>query len=312
MATRKSPKSAKRPGAARRHAAPNLLRYPHTDTGNAERLVKMFKDQIRFCPEWKRWLIWDGTRWKADYSREIRRCAKEAIRTFYAQVPRIRSDDIRKKAEAHARKSESDMAIRAMLNCAESEPGISVSASQFDQDPWLLNCRNGTIDLQSGHLGLPRQADLITKLCPVDFDRLAKCPLFLAFLTRIMGGKPDLVDYLQKIFGYALTGSVGEKACICFFGDGQNGKTTLLELFRCILADYSAEVMIDSLMSRSRDSNASMADIADLRGARFVTTSETEEQQKLAEGRIKYLTGMGEIKTCRKYENFFTFQIGRA
>jgi putative DNA primase/helicase len=282
-----------------------LLWHPQTDTGNAERLVAMFGDRIRFCSEWKKWLLWDGTRWKVDSLGEIRRHAKQTVRTFYAQAALITDSSDRDAAEAHARKSESAAAIRAMLNCAESEVGVPVAASELDRDPWLLNCKNGTLDLRTGQLRQHRQTDLITKLCPVDFDPNAPCPVFERFLARIL---PGLTDYLQRVFGYALTGVVTEKACFCLFGDGNNGKTSLLELFRYILGDYSAQVMIDSLMTRrSGESNTSMADLADLRGARFVTTSETEEGQKLAEGKLKYLTGMSEIRTCRKYENPVSF-----
>jgi putative DNA primase/helicase len=95
----------------------------------------------------------------------------------------------------------------------------------------------------------------------------------------------------------------------CFFGAGNNGKTTLLEIVRFILAEYSTQVLIDSLMEhRSRESNASLSDLADLRGARFVTTSETEEGQRIAVAKLKYLAqGMGQIKACRKYENPIIF-----
>jgi len=142
----------------------------------------------------------------------------------------------------------------------------------------------------------------------------------MRFLYRIMGDGPDssdkerersdrLVDYLQKCFGYALSGDVSEKVVFCFFGAGNNGKTTLLEIIRFVLAEYSTQVLIDSLMTHhSRESNASLADLADLRGARFVITSEAEQGQRLAVGKLKYLTqGMGEIKTCRKYENPIKF-----
>lgn len=286
----------------------DVLRFRFTDIGNAERLIACFGDRIRYCTEWKTWLVWDGSRWRADTSREVHRLAKHTIRSFYAHRGRIGSPKDREVAEAHARRSESAAAIRAMLACAESEPGIAVSATELDKDPWLLNCRNGTIDLQKGGLRRHRQSDLISKLSPVAFKKGAKCPTFLAFLNRILGGDPSLIAYLQRALGYALTGQVSEKACFCLFGEGNNGKTTLLELFRYILGDYAAQVMIDTLMTRrAQESNATLADLADLRGARFVTTSETEAGQRLAEGKLKYLTGMSEVKTCRKYENPITF-----
>jgi putative DNA primase/helicase len=118
-----------------------------------------------------------------------------------------------------------------------------------------------------------------------------------------------LVEFLQKCFGYALTADVSEKVIFCFFGSGNNGKTTLLEIIRFVLREYSAQVLVDSLMAhQSRESNTSLADLADLRGTRFVTTSEAEEGQRLAVGKLKYLTqGMGDIKACRKYENPIIF-----
>ena len=309
---RKKSKTATTPRRRRRRRAsagvPDLLRYPYTDTGNAERLVAKFGTNIRYCPDWKTWLIWDRTRWLPDRSREIQRGAKYAIREFYAQSASIPDNSDRQKAESHARLSESAAAIRAMLACAESEKGITVNATELDLDPWLLNCQNGTLDLKTGKLRPHSQADLITKRCSVDFDAKAPCPVFEGFIARILGGQAALVTYVQRVFGYALTGVVIEKACFCLFGEGNNGKTTLLELFRHILGDYSSQVMIDSLMTRrAQESNASLADLADLRGARFVTTSETEAGQRLAEGKLKYLTGMSEVKTCRKYENPVTF-----
>ena len=119
-----------------------------------------------------------------------------------------------------------------------------------------------------------------------------------------------IVRYLQKVFGYSLTGYVSAKVIFCLFGSGNNGKTTLLEVIRFVLWEYAAQIQIDSLMShRQRESNASLSDVADLQGARFVTTSEAEQGGRLAEGKLKYLSaGMGEIKTCRKYENPITFE----
>jgi len=144
--------------------------------------------------------------------------------------------------------------------------------------------------------------------------------MFLKFLNEIMGVSPEasesdleradrLVNYLQKILGYSLTGDVSEKAVFCLFGDGSNGKTTLLETVAFVIREYSTQVLIDTLMARKAgETNNSLADLADLRGARFVTTSEGEEGQRLAEAKVKYLSaGMGKIRTARKYENFIEF-----
>jgi putative DNA primase/helicase len=318
-AKRDSQRASEHPGSA----VPPLLYQPYTDTGNGERLAALHGRDIRFCLETKKWLAYDGRRWKTEDNRRVKRLAKLTMRLMYAQAADVEKPDVREIAEKHARKSESAAAINAMLACAECEDGISVSAADCDRQPFLLNLLNGTMDLKTGELFAHRREDLITKLVHFNYEPTAECPLFLRFIYTIMGGSPEaseaeneragrMVEYLPKCFGHALTGDVSEKAVFCFFdtkGKGNNGKTTLLEIIRFILSEYSAQVLIDSLMAhQSRESNASLSDLADLRAARFVTTSESEEGQRLAVAKLKYLTqGMGEIKTCRKYENPIKF-----
>lgn len=298
--------------------APDLLFCPFTDTGNAERLVLLYGNEIRYCVEMKKWLVWDGGRWTTGETRRVRQLFKKTVRELYRQAADIVDKEPREAVEKHARRSEGAVSIRAALECTESEEGIAVSANALDTHPFLLNCQNGTLNLETGELRAHDQHDLLTRMVRVNYRPQATCPRFLRFLHRIMGdnldaepnGRADrLVAYLQKCFGYALTASVSEKAVFCFFGSGNNGKTTLLEIIRFILAEYSAQVLIDTLMAhQTRESNTSTADLADLRGVRFVTTSEAEEGQKLAVAKIKYLTqGMGEIKACRKYENPISF-----
>lgn len=114
------------------------------------------------------------------------------------------------------------------------------SASDFDQDPWALNTENGTVDLRTGTLRPHRLKDLLGKIIPLRYDQNAKCPQFMAFLYRMMGSHADaseaenaratqMVSYLQKVFGCAATGKP-EKLLFVFYGEGENGKTTLLEL----------------------------------------------------------------------------------
>ena len=133
-----------------------------------------------------------------------------------------------------------------------------------------------------------------------------------------MGGHPDadeaalegvqrLIDYQQRAKGYSLTGRTSEKAVFIAHGGGNNGKSTDLNVIRELAAEYSVLLQIDTLMTR-QESNNSQADLAELRGARFVMTSETEEGQRLAEAKLKRITqGTGKIKATRKYENPIQF-----
>jgi putative DNA primase/helicase len=192
-----------------------------------------------------------------------------------------------------------------MVNLAQSDEAVGVMPVELDADPMLLNCENGTLDLQTGELRSHSRQDLITKLAPVEYDPSARCPQFEKFIHRIFGGNAQLIRYVRMCIGYALTGDVGEKALFFFYGTGDNGKTTLLETVRQMLGDYAGQVPIDTLMLKPQGGIPN--DIALLKGLRFVTSSETEENQRLAQARLKYLTGMGTIQARFLHREFFEF-----
>src|SRR5262249_39111951 len=149
-------------------------------------------------------------------------------------------------------------------------------------DPYLLNFVNGTVDLRTGELQPHNRGDFITKLVHYRYLPGAECPRWRAFLDEVMGGggldagsaaahecAGRMVDYLQRALGYSLTGCTIEKAVFVLFGDGDNGKSTMLSTFRQLLEEYSVLLQADTLMVR-QESNNTHADLADLRGARFV------------------------------------------
>lgn len=299
--------------------APDLTAYPLTDSGNGERLVALHGRDFRYCVEMRKFLVWDGRRWKVDEEEYVTQKAKQMARLLHRQAARVPDSGLRKALEEHARASESQAAIMAALKRAASEPGIPVSAAQLDQHRYLLNCLNGVLDIRTGELLQFERHYLITKLCHVKYNPEAKCPRFLKFIHWAMGATPDdgeerervtrLVNFQQKAFGLALSGDVSEKAVFVFYGRrGNNGKTTLLNVFSGLLSEYSAELDVNTLMTTKLTDNNMRADLAALHGARFVKTSEMDDQQKLSERLVKYLTaGMGEIVACRKFENPIRF-----
>ncbi|MEK7752462.1 MAG: phage/plasmid primase, P4 family [Acidobacteriota bacterium] len=279
---------------------PDLLPQLHNDHGNAERLIALDGQDLRYCHAFRKWLVWDGRRWAIDETEQARRRAKGAMLEFLRQA----IDRNNQAGEKFARQSLDAKRITNMLSMAECE--IFVRPEQLDTAPHLLNFLNGTVDLRTGQLEQQRREDLISKLVRYRYEPRADCPLFGRFLDRIL--EPALIAWLQKAIGYSLTGLTSEKAVFLCHGAGCNGKTTLLSTFLRLLEEYAVLLQIDTLMVR-QESNNSQADLADLRGARFVMTSETEEGQRLAEGKLKRITqGMGKIKAVRKYENPIEFR----
>ena len=291
---------------------PDLLSQLHNDQGNACRLIAAHGGELRYCHAFKKWLTWDDRRWVVDATGRACWLAKQTMLLFLAQAVEQRNG----ACEKFAKESLDSRSIGRMLWMAECE--IFIQPEDLDKDPYLLNFENGTVDLRTGELRPHRREDFITKLVHYAYNPLAVCPRWQAFLDQAMGGGPDanegalicadrLVSYIQRALGYSLTGCTIEKAVFVLFGVGDNGKSTMLSTFRQVIEEYSVLLQVDTLMVRQESSN-SQADLADLRGARFVQTSETEEGQRLAQGKLKRITqGMGRIKAVRKYENPIEF-----
>ena len=277
-----------------------------TDLGNAERLIRLHGENLHYCPDLGKNIIWDGSRWRKDDTEEIERLAKDTVRNIYIEATELTDENQRKALVSHALRSESAAKISAMINLAQSEPGIPIRSQELDADQWLLNCRNMTIDLKTGKALEPKRADLITKQAGVNYIPGAKCPNFLEFLNLIFDGNPNLIEFIQKAVGYSMTGSTDERCLFICYGKGKNGKTTFVETVSELLGDYALRTPTQTLLSKRQDGIPN--DIAALRGARFVFAAESKEGRCLSEELVKDLTGTDTISARFLRQEWFQFK----
>lgn len=273
-----------------------------TDLGNALRLVAKHGNDLRYCYDWGKWLIWNGHKWAKDNNGEIVRRAKETIASIYAEASKIEDESERKAIAKHAMKSESCARIKAMIELAQSE--LPVSSDELDSDPWLLNCTNGTLDLRMGKLRPHNRADMLTKCVPVAYDPSAICPIWHKFLVEILNENDNLYRFIQCAIGYSLTGDVSEQVFFLLHGTGDNGKSVLLETILTMLGDYAKSAPAETIMVKS---GGIRNDIARLAGVRLVTMNEVEDGQKLAESLVKELTGKDTVPARFLYTETFDF-----
>lgn len=295
-----------RPSGPEPRARPKLSTSHHlTDLGNAGRLVAKHGADLHYCYAWKRWLVWDGRRWKIDDTGELQRRAKDTVISIYAEAPQIQDAETRKAVARWAQYSESAPRLRAMIQLAESEPGIPITPERLDTDLMLLNVLNGTLDLRTGKLLPHRREQLITKVVPVKYDAKAQSAPWEAFLDQIMHGNKDLIRFLQKATGYALTGDTSEQAIFILYGTGANGKSTFLQTVSAVFGDYARQTPIQTLLARR--GNNIPNDVARLDGARLVTAAEAEHGQRLAESLVKQMTGGDRIAARFLHAEWFEF-----
>jgi putative DNA primase/helicase len=280
--------------------------FNETDLGNAERLIAAYGEDLRYCHQYSKWLVWDDRRWRDDETGEIMQRASDIPRALYEIAAHIPAQDERKKRVEYALSLESQNKLKAMVELAKSRPGIPVAPGDLDRNPWLLNVLNGTLDLKTGTLLPHDRKHLITKLAPVEYDPAAICPTWDAFLKRVMASNVALIEFLQRITGYALTGDTSEHAMFLLYGTGRNGKSTYLETVRALLGEYAKRTAAETLTPRKGREGA-REDIARLRGARFVSASETEDGRKLAESLVKDMTGGDTLAARHLYSGTFEF-----
>ena len=283
-----------------------------TDMGNADRLISLHGDEILFCYPWKTWLIWNEKRWQRDETGEIDRRAEATVRSIYAEAANEPDRERRFEIVKHAKQSESASKIKAMIDRAKNRrPAVP---DQFDRDTFLFNAQNGTIDLRTGQLREHKKGDLITKISPAkfivsedQFDLETTAPIWNKFLKRVTNNNPDLMAFLQRAAGYALTGDTSEHCLFFLHGDGRNGKSVFLNALEHVLGDYGSVARPDVLMAK-RYGDSIPNEIAALIGVRYVSTTETGSGKRFAEAMLKQYTGGDTISARFLHAEFFTFK----
>lgn len=275
-----------------------------TDLGNAERFSRMFGDRLKFCHQFGKWLIWDGTRHKLDETEQVMQFAKKVVRSFREDMKDYSGSEMYDKIQKHATRSESLSRLKAMVELAQHM--LAVHVDDLDNDDWLLNVKNGVIDLKTGELLQHSKDRLITKIAPVEYQKDADCPQFKKFMQDVFVDNPEIVPFMQKYLGYSLTGDTSEQVMAFGYGAmGSNGKSTLMELIMNMLGDYGETSSSDTFTLKRNEGIPN--DIARLRGSRFVKISELKENTKLNEALIKQITGNDKLTARFLRQEFFTF-----
>jgi putative DNA primase/helicase len=198
--------------------------------------------------------------------------------------------------------------LNTMISIASGRKPFLETIASFDQDPMALTVANGVLDLATGTLAPARPERRLTKALGVAYDPTATCPRFERFLTEIFPtDTADLVTFLQRFVGLCLTGLVTEHILLIFWGDGRNGKTTLLHVLLKLLGPFAQVAPLSLLLEGKHGRPSIPNDIARLVGVRFVVTSETPEHARLAEAIIKTLTGGDRLNGRFLNHEFFDF-----
>lgn len=267
-----------------------------TEDALALEFTSRYGEDWRYCAGWGKWLMWTGNQWKTDgtllVNHLIRAIGREAAL----------------KADSHrvAAKLASSGTVSSVERLARMDRQHAATTDEWDANLWLLNTPGGTVDLKTGILSPHRRDDRMLKITAGTLVANSKCHSWLKFINEITGGDAQLVSYLQRMFGYCLTGLTREHAMFFLYGTGANGKSVFVNTMLAIMGNYGMNAPMETFMSSRNERHPT--ELAMLRGARLVVAAETEQGRSLNESRVKELTG-GDLITARDlFQPFFTYQ----
>lgn len=276
-------------------------RYSLDDTGNADRLVDLAGERLRYCFAHRAFYVYDGRRWQEDPRGQVYRDVDEMVDRLPEELALCQTLQEEKALLAHLRYSRSNRGKSQLVR--EIRHRLPVLPQQLDRHRDLLNTPAGVIDLMDGRLRPHDPALYLTRLTRAASQ--GDCPRFRAFLRQATDGDEQLQAYLQKAVGYSLTGDTSEQCIFVCYGAGRNGKSTLLEAVGRALGDYAANCQPETLMVRP--AGGVNSDLARLAGARFVTSAEPAAGMQLNESLVKQLTGGDRVTARRLYGHEFEF-----
>lgn len=303
---------------ARRESGSGDAELDFSDDGLALQLGELWAPDARYVSPWAQWLIWDGQRWRQDdtllhLTRTrgfLRSVADGVVRRTRAGEMDWGTGDAEQdlaKAEAFAKRLRSAPQVAAVAGLARSNEQQAAGTDLWDRDPWLLNTPGGLVDLRTGKLRPSDPAAYCTKLTAVaPAPPGTSAPLWTAFLERIFRHAPELIEFMRRALGYALLGTVSEHVLIFCWGQGANGKSTLLNCMARMLGDYARTAPADLLLASQNERHPT--EIAALRGARLVTAQELAAGRAWDEAKLKTLTGGDRLTARYMRQDFFEFE----
>ena len=265
-----------------------------TENGVALAFSHHFGPDVRYCAAWSRWLNWSGKRWETDGGLHVKHLARLVC---------CSAANFTSKPHVQARLTSAG-AFSSIERIVRADPQHHVQVDQLDAHEWLLNTPGGIVDLRTGVLGphvRERHMTRITGATPG-----GDCPVWRQFLVDVTCGDEEMQDYLQRMVGYCLTGDMSTHALFFLHGTGANGKSVFVNVISSVLGSYAASAPMETFMHSYSDRHPT--ELAGLRGARFVTATETEQGRRWNESRIKAVTG-GDVITARlMHQDFFTYK----
>lgn len=301
-----------------------LARLPVSDTDAALLMQAERPGELHYAVQSGTWHIWDGRCHRPDLSDKAGRMVMDfalryqlALSELYSataravavrQPPDAAEGVVRKavdeawkpagaavKYAAGLMKAAGSAALVRVLGTACGVPDEYMA----ERAPWLLNCANGTVDLQTGTIRPHDPRDLLTYCLDVPYVPGAQCPGFWSVLCRMVDNDPEVAEYVLRVLGYSLIGANPKQLCWFIDGPTNSGKSLVMHVVRSVLGDlaHESQTALITLVRHGRNARVENS----IRGRRLVSITETSSFMTIDEGQLKRITGEPVISVDQHY-----------
>jgi putative DNA primase/helicase len=279
--------------------ATGLSRFTPDDAGNGDALYALCGDKFLYCGAIG-WLFYNGTHWELDPdTAKVRKAAVAALRARRHEAVELGNESVVKCTVGDEKRVNGCISRFKTL--------VAVKISEFDNDPDLLNCKSGVLDFRTGTLTPHSHTQRFTYCVPLEYEE-TNTSEWLAYLSGIVGGGREVIDYLQMALGYSLTGHTSEECLFYTHGPTRSGKSTIAEVMTAILPNPLSTMVDFNSFTAKREGDVSNFDLAELKPARLIFASESQRNQSLNPAKIKQLTGGDLVRACFKHKDFFAYR----
>lgn len=286
---------------------PKVLKFTTDDAGDCDFFLEVFGKFIKYNTDTDKYYYWTGRLWREDNENRMALWAQTAMRyrRDYTLKKLKKKSSVKngEQLKKFANGCCNQRSIKAVIEGCKSL--VACKDTIFDTKSHLLNVLNGTVDLRNGVLKPHKLENYITKMCPFMYSEGVKSELFKKFLKQTFEDN-SLIDYVQRLLGYCITGETKEQVVHFFVGNGANGKSTLLSLVQHILNEYAGVIPAKVLTSIEK-AGAASSEIAQLPHKRMVCCSELNCSDALNEAKIKVMSSGETLPTRQLYGKSFTY-----
>lgn len=287
--------------------------FSYDDTGNTGRFIRGFGERVLYSYIHKKWYYYSGKVWVEDDLGKVFEMA-DYIANSIGKEPIMVSDpkdeklveQAEKALQAHKKYTRSFRGKENMLK--DTQHHVSVGTDEFDKDRYLFNTVNGYIDLNNGHMMKHQATKKMSRMSYSEYNKESDCPHWETFLSETFQNDEELIAYIQRAIGYSMSGDISEQMMFILVGNGQNGKSVFLNVLNDVMGTYAMNIQPQTIAVKNGMQTAN-SDVARLKGARFVTTTEPNKGMRLDEGTVKQLTGDDKVTARFLYGKEFEFDV---